>query len=158
MSAELGKALAESGFIQPKDSPSIPTFKHWEMMGGIYVDDTHFCREVLYSAKRIDCVCYTCTSTMLDVLPVRRILTARMQGIPLPSPKPREIRHAKNVHTKLYLVTEFGDKTRAWVGSMNLVTPGGWHNVMLRAHRDQTETFRQYFERIWSLSSIYKHD
>lgn len=147
--------LAETGFIQPADAPSLPTFKNWSVHGGIYVDDRMFCREILAPARKIDAVTYTANPDFVCRLRIKRLLACRMQGV---YSGDAELRHAKNVHSKLYLVTDDNRFTYAWIGSMNLVTPGGWHNLMIRAHRDQTETFRQYFEKLWNLSIVYKHD
>lgn len=143
----IGSILKRAGFVQPEDKPSLPTFKNWAIDGDIYVDDRRFCDDILSKAESIDCITYTANALVVDSLPVAKLIVGQMEGRPNGS---TEIRWTRNVHSKLYLVTKKRRMT-AWLGSMNLVIPGGWHNIMIKASQNQTESFVLYFNRLWSL-------
>lgn len=144
---ETAEALLESNSISVQLSPpSRPEFNKWQIRGGIYVHDESFVMQVLNCCNFFEAITFTAHGSMLDKC--SRLICAKLL-----EPNPHcttAIRYGKNIHTKLYRVHSRHHQT-IWIGSMNLVRPGGWHNVMMQVDVGREETFALYFERLWSL-------
>lgn len=133
-----------TSFVQP-EGRTLPLFRRWEIRGGVHIDDVAFVA-MLRRCVFFDAVTYTANASMLENC--RRLITARIWGDA--SQTRTEIRIAANVHTKLYVL----DDGEVWVSSMNLVEPGGWHNVSVRVGAEQAVSLRLYCDRLWSLAGL----
>ena len=122
----------------------LPEFDGWHIWGvGMYVNDSHFYEEVLCRQK-FDAICYTANRIALELVDGRCkcLLCCKFQGL---VPEKVKFAVADNIHTKAYFMQDGA----VWVGSMNLVIPGGWHNVMVEVTDRQADLLKLYKNRLW---------
>ncbi len=146
----LTDVLTRTGFIQPDVCPGIPTFKFKETDPRLYIDDKKFFDRVLRQAVSIKAITYTATASIVDSLPIELLVTNRLQGV---LQRPIEVVHIKNVHSKVYYLTKNHGRS-IWIGSMNLVTPGGWHNVMLKLPKELHREMDAYLHNLLFLQTV----
>lgn len=133
-----------------RELPTIPTFNNWKIRGGVYVHDQSFHDEVLKNAYAINVITYSFTAEVVDALPVQKLVAVHGLGIPTRA----QIKLVRNLHSKLYVTYTKGGSYEIWTGSMNLVTPGSWHNIMVRLDAGQASSLKLYFDKIWNLATI----
>lgn len=139
----------------PKQPPSIPIFNQWKLhQKSLYINCEDFFNEVIIPCNSFDAITYTVSEEYLDNC--RKLLCAKFIGH-LPKYK-CEIRLAKNVHTKLYIVRK-NKRTSIWIGSLNLRASEYWHNIMMRVDdKENAKSLMLYFNRLWSLTTYTMND
>lgn len=129
---------------------SIPIFNNWKINGGIWVNDKKFIEEVINKAMWFNAITFTVDINLLKNC--RKLICGVWPNQDTSNIK-TEIRLAKNIHTKLYIVKNKYDYRCFYIGSMNLVQPSYYHNIMLRIDNFQHEkTLELYFNHLWNLA------
>ena len=89
-----------------------------------------------------DVLTYSCTGC--QGLKIKRLVTGlhceQFDGVAM--------RHAENLHSKLFLCYRKRRLVDAYVGSQNLVAPTTL-NIMLRASPKARKLLKEYFEQVW---------
>jgi len=135
---------------------TIPLFRGLNDMGktkSLYLDFEQWYNEELLKAHKHKAIVYT--ASVLKLTPkCSHLICAKLDNDNSSLFPKTRIRKADNIHTKLYILKPAPYKvSQVWVGSGNLVSSKGWHNIMVKVtDKHDRKILIQYFDNLWKLA------